>query len=150
MPISLRLPSDIDAQITGFGARQGLTKSAVIVRSIQEFLARNAQPTSLQIYQGAMRGASNAAVQRENQHKRDDAFRAAAEVGPHKLQVREVIRSKHAKPPDRWIHLACCSPVHPSATGSGSRACPPIWHLRPWTIRLTAPACLPTPNCPQI
>ena len=96
-PISLRLPSDIDAQITGFGARQGLTKSAVIVRSIQEFLARNAQPTSLQIYQDAMRGAPNAAVQRENQHERDDAFRAAAEVRPHKLQVRQVIRSKHAK-----------------------------------------------------
>ena len=86
----------VSSSSTGFGARQGLTKSAVIVRSIQEFLARNAQPTSLQIYQGAMRGASNAAVQREDQHKRDDAFRAAAEVRPHKLQVREVIRSKHA------------------------------------------------------
>ena len=44
-----------------------------------------------------MRGASNAAVQRENQDERDDAFRAAAEVRPHKLQVRQVIRSKHAK-----------------------------------------------------
>ncbi len=49
MPISLRLPPDIETRIAGFGSRAGLTKSAVIVRSIEEFLARHAQPSSQRI-----------------------------------------------------------------------------------------------------
>lgn len=94
MPISLRLPPAIEAQIAGFGTRQGLSKSAVIVRSIQEFLARNAQPTSFQIYQEAMGGA----VRDDGRNTLDtDGARAAAETRPHKLQVREAIRRKHAK-----------------------------------------------------
>ena len=97
MPISLRLPNELESQITGFGARQGLSKSAVIVRSIQEFLARNAQPTSLQIYQDAMRDALKGEFEPDSQHERNDALRAGAEVRPHKLQVRKAIRSKQAK-----------------------------------------------------
>ncbi len=94
MPISLRLPSDIESQITGFGARQGLSKSAVIVRSIQEFLARNAEPTSHQIYQEAM----GAAVRDDARRTLNaDTAHSAAEVRPHKIQVREAIRRKHAK-----------------------------------------------------
>lgn len=49
IPISLRLPPDIETRIAGFGSRAGLTKSAVIVRSIEEFLARHAQPSSQRI-----------------------------------------------------------------------------------------------------
>ncbi len=41
MPMSLRLPADIETQIASFAARTGLTKSAVIVRSIQSFLAQH-------------------------------------------------------------------------------------------------------------
>ena len=88
MPISLRLPADLETQIAGFGARQGISKSAVIVRSIHEFLARHAQPTSLQIYEEAMREAEG---------QPDDAKREAMEQRPLKLVVRKVIRRKHAE-----------------------------------------------------
>lgn len=88
MPTSLRLPTEIESQIAGYGARQGLSKSAVIVRSIQEFLARHAQPSAFEIYQDAMRQAVTPAR---------DARRAAAEVRPLKLEVRSVFQAKHAK-----------------------------------------------------
>ncbi len=88
MPISLRLPTDIEDQIASFSARQGLSKSALIVRSIREFLARNAQPSSLQIYDEAMRGWADENI---------DAERAAAEQRPHKILVRDAIRQKYAR-----------------------------------------------------
>ena len=92
MPISLRLPVQIESEIAGFSSRHGLSKSAVIVRSIEEFLARNAQPSSMQIYDEAMRGALNPGAQAAE----DDKRREAAESRPHKLQARAVIRQKHA------------------------------------------------------
>ncbi len=88
MPISLRLPEDLEMQIAGFGARQGMSKSAVIVRSIHEFLAKHAQPSSLQIYEEVMREAEG---------QRDDAEREALEQRPLKLAVRRAIRRKHAQ-----------------------------------------------------
>lgn len=91
MPISLRLPTDIENQIAGFSARQGLSKSAVIVRSIHEFLARNAQPSSLQIYEEVMRERADA-----SNNAKSDAKREAAEQRPHKILVRDAIRKKHA------------------------------------------------------
>ena len=87
MPISLRLPPEIEDQIAGFSARQGLSKSAVIVRSIHEFLARNAQPSSLQIYEEVMGNGVD---------ETRDAKRGAAEQRPHKILVRDAIRQKHA------------------------------------------------------
>lgn len=96
MPISLRLPSEIEDQIAGFSARQGLSKSAVIVRSIHEFLARNAQPSSLQIYEEVMR---DGAVKSRDAKK--DLKREAAEQRPHKILVRDAIRQKHAKRSER-------------------------------------------------
>ncbi len=57
MPISLRLPVEVEKQIAGYSARHGVSKSAVIVRSISEFLANHAQPSSFQIYEEAMREA---------------------------------------------------------------------------------------------
>ena len=100
MPISLRLPADIETQIAGFGARLGLSKSAVIVRSIQEFLARHAQPSSLQIYDEAMRGA-----QEEPGRAKSDEESEAAEQRPHKLQARAAIRCKHAQRSERAVQL---------------------------------------------
>jgi hypothetical protein len=94
MPISLRLPAEVESQIAGFSARQGVSKSALIVRSIQEFLARHAQPTSLEIYQDAMRQA-------EQTHK--DAKRKAAEQRPHKALMREAIARKHAQRSERAL-----------------------------------------------
>ena len=92
MPISLRLPADIETRIAGFGARQGMSKTAVIVRSIQEFLARHAQPTSFQIYEDAMRDGAKANAR----NQRSDTRREAAEKRPEKIAVRDVIRRKHA------------------------------------------------------
>lgn len=99
MPISLRLPADIETRIAGFGARQGMSKSAVIVRSIQEFLTRHAQPTSFQIYQDVMRDGTKANARNQRgdaRNQRSDAGREAAEKRPEKIAVRDAIRRKHA------------------------------------------------------
>ena len=92
MPISLRLPIEIESQIAGFGARLGLTKSAVIVRSIEEFLAHHAQPSSLEIYEAAMQASAANSLQGDAV-----AVRNANEARPHKLKVRAVIARKHAE-----------------------------------------------------
>jgi hypothetical protein len=102
MPISLRLPVDVETQIAGFGARQGLTKSAVIVRSIQEYLAKHAQPSSFEIYEDVMQGTAGNTVQK-------DALREAAEQRPLKQQVRDAIRRKHAERSKRAAQAAATS-----------------------------------------
>lgn len=91
MPISLRLPMDVESQIAGHSARLGLTKSALIVRSVNEFLAKHAQPSSAQIYEQAMRAAAG---------KSDggkDAGREAAELRPHKRKARTALRARLAR-----------------------------------------------------
>ena len=93
MPISLRVPTDIEAQIAGYGSRTGLTKSAVIVRSIQEFLARHAAPSSLQIYEEVMQQADD-----ESQFDLPVEGLAQRSV---KLQVCQAIQSKHAERSER-------------------------------------------------
>ena len=98
MPISLRLPADIETQIAGFSARLGLSKSAVIVRSLQEFLARHAQPSSLQIYEEAMGATQDAPGLAKSDEKNE-----AAEQRPHKLQARVAIRRKHAQRSERAV-----------------------------------------------
>lgn len=97
MPISLRLPAEVESQIAGYSARLGVSKSAVIVRSIQEFLARHTQPSSLQLYEKAMRAAGVGANDDQSGLVNRDARREAAENRPHKLQVREALRRKHAE-----------------------------------------------------
>jgi hypothetical protein len=92
MPISLRLPAAIETQIAGFSARQGVSKSAVIVRSIEEFLAKNAQPSSFEIYEQAMRDSALPVTAGQP----SDAERASAEQRPVKLQIRTALRRKHA------------------------------------------------------
>jgi hypothetical protein len=93
MPISLRLPAAIETQIEGFSARQGLTKSAVIVRSIQEYLARHAQPSSFEIYEDVMRGTAKL----DDNTVQKDARRETAEQRPLKQQARDALRRKHAE-----------------------------------------------------
>ncbi|MBK6998565.1 MAG: hypothetical protein IPH35_00810 [Rhodoferax sp.] len=90
MPISLRLPADLETQIAGFGERLGISKSAVIVRSIQEFLANHAQPGSSQIYEEVMQGMQDAP-----ESVSADAVRESAEQRAHKLRARAAIRRKH-------------------------------------------------------
>ena len=90
MPISLRLPADVERQIAGYSARHGVSKSAVIVRSISEFLANHTQPSSFQIYEEAMC---------EERNQRDDVKREAAEQRPHKIKAREAIRGIESESP---------------------------------------------------
>jgi len=96
MPISLRLPADMEAQIASFGSRSGLTKSAVIVRSIQEFLANHAAPSSLQIYEEAMQDVGDGDA--EIDLGKEDLVQR-----PVKLQARQAIQSKHAERSERAI-----------------------------------------------
>ena len=98
MPISLRLPAEIEGQIAGFSARQGVSKSAVIVRSIHEFLARNAQPSSLQIYEAVMREGGD-----ERSAAESDSKRESSEQRPNKIAVRDAIRQKHAVRSERAV-----------------------------------------------
>ena len=92
MPISLRLPAEIEARIAGFGARQGLSKSAVIVRSIQEFLVRHTQPSSFQVYNDVMQAGGTT----DAETRKSDARREAAEQRALKLASHEAMRRKHA------------------------------------------------------
>ena len=92
MPISLRIPTEIEDQIAGFSARQGLSKSAVIVRSIHEFLARSAQRSSFQISEKVMRDGVD---------ESNDAKREATGQRPHKILVRDAIRQKHVTRSER-------------------------------------------------
>lgn len=92
MPISIRQPADVEARIARFAARQGISKSAIVLRSIREFLDRHAQRLSFEIYQGVMRECAWEAAG----CMRTDARRDAAEQRPLKLASREAIHRKHA------------------------------------------------------
>ncbi len=76
-----------------------LPKSSVMGRSFHEFLARNAQPSSFEIYQEVMR---------EGMDGRRIAKRKAAEQRPYKALVHDAIRQKYAK---RWAKAVKTSQV---------------------------------------
>jgi hypothetical protein len=50
MPISLRLPLALETELIGLSARAGVSKSALIVRSIEEFMARYGAPSAHELY----------------------------------------------------------------------------------------------------
>jgi hypothetical protein len=85
MPISLRLPQDIEAQLAGLSVRQKASKSALIVRSITEFLQRQNAPTSQEIYEQAVRGTGSTRVSTQ------------PEAHAHKLAVRDAVLRKAAQ-----------------------------------------------------
>ena len=116
MPISLRLPVEIEHQIAGFGARLGLTKSAVIVRSIEEFLAHHAQPSSLEIYEAAMQASAANSLQGDAV-----AVHSANEARPHKLKVRAVIARKHAERSARALSVTQAEPSPPTSKPRSKR-----------------------------
>ena len=97
MPISIRLPTDIEARLAGFGSRTGLSKSAVIVRSIQEFLARNAAPSSLQIYEDVMAGSKQKRGDVTSSDVKTDLASEASAQRPGKLAMRQTLRNKHTE-----------------------------------------------------
>jgi predicted transcriptional regulator len=87
MPISLRLPNDMEAQLAGLSVRQKTSKSALIVRSITEFLKRHNEPTSQEIFEQAMRAAGGERPRTARQ----------PEIRAHKLAVQDAIRRKAAR-----------------------------------------------------
>ena len=98
MPLSLRLPAPLESQIVDYALRAGVNKTTVIVKSVQEFLARNAQPSAFKLYEDVMRGAAPSSTElAADQHLAQDLAHDAKEQRPHKLQVREAMRRKHAQ-----------------------------------------------------
>jgi hypothetical protein len=87
MPISLRLPVELEAQLAGLSARQKVSKSALIVRSIKAFLIQHTTPSSQEIYEQAMR--SIIAI--------DDNKNRPLEQRRHKLAIREAVLRKAAQ-----------------------------------------------------
>ena len=105
MPVSLRLPLKVEQQIAEYGVRQGLTKSAVIVRSIEAFLAAHAQPNAYQLYLDAMQEAQSPPQVR----------RGAAETRPHKLAIQKAMRKKHAERSARAVQTLKTKPARRKA-----------------------------------
>jgi predicted DNA-binding protein len=85
MPMSLRLPLPVEAQIMGLSLRSGLSKSALIVKSIEEYLSRHAQPSAYDIYQEVMQESAGKA-----------GAAHAPEQRAHKRAVRDAVRAKQA------------------------------------------------------
>lgn len=91
MPVSLRLPAELEAQLAEFGALHNTTKTAVIVRSVRDFLAAHAAPSMQELYHQAMHAAERAVRVTEPASEA-----ARTETRPHKLAFRERMRQKHA------------------------------------------------------
>ena len=87
MPISLRIPIQIETQIADYSSRCGISKSAVIVRSIEEFLSKHAQPSAYQVYLDVMKAADKEPVKQKR----------APEQRGHKLAVQKALRRKNAE-----------------------------------------------------
>ena len=109
MPLSLRLPADIESDIAAFSARHKTSKSAVIVRSIREFLAAHAQPSSQQIYTEEMQAAAKRA------NPAGIASAARIEKRPHKILFAQLMREKHAR---RTGQASKASRATPAKTGA--------------------------------
>ena len=105
MPVSLRLPLKVEQQIAEYGVRQGLTKSAVIVRSIEAFLAAHAQPNAYQLYLDAMQEAQSP----------PQARRGAGETRPHKLAIQKAMRKKHLVRSARAVQALKAKPARRKA-----------------------------------
>lgn len=96
MPVSLRLPPHVEEQIAEYATRQGLTKTAVILRSLDEFLATHAKPSAFEIYQDVMRQSDAASAPQG----------VAADPRPRKLTLKQALRRKHAERSARALKAA--------------------------------------------
>ena len=116
MPISLRLPPRVEERIAEYSVRQGISKSAVIVRSIETFLAEHAQPSAYQLYLDAMQQAAA--------HPAAGAQKAAAGTArPHKLAIKQSLQRKHAERSVRAIQaLNVIAPQFPAAKSARRKA----------------------------
>ncbi len=85
MPVSLRLPMPVEAQIMSLSVRSGISKSALIVRSIEEYLSRHAQPSAYEIYEEVMQASTSKA-----------GAERAPELRAHKLALRDAVQAKQS------------------------------------------------------
>ena len=94
MALSLRLPSDIEHMVMAYSAREGMSKSAVIVQSIRDFFERQKpQPTAYEIYLQVM--AESKARQAKN--PTPDWHYLDKETRPHKIALHKAMQAKHAR-----------------------------------------------------
>lgn len=94
MPLSLRLPSDVEQMILAYSAREGISKSAVIVQSIRDFFERQKpKPTAYEIYLKVM--AESKARQAKN--PKDDWHQIDRETRPHKIAFHKAMQEKYAR-----------------------------------------------------
>jgi hypothetical protein len=83
MPLSLRLPGFLESELAQYSARAGISKSAAIVRSIEEFMARHAQPNAHALYLQTMpagEALSDTKAKPADPRPRKRAFRAAMQA----------------------------------------------------------------------
>jgi replicative DNA helicase len=83
MPISLRLPHPLEAELIGLSARAGVSKSALIVRSIEEFMARHGKPSAHELYLQTLPRSSEAASPAQ-----------PLDARPHKQAFRSTMQAK--------------------------------------------------------
>jgi predicted DNA-binding protein len=95
MSLSLRLSTALESEIVAYSTRTGLSKSAVIVRSIEAFLRSHAQPSAFDLYEEAMRSVSSADQSGDLQDAR-----------PHKQAIQAAVRRKHADRSARALRTA--------------------------------------------
>jgi predicted transcriptional regulator len=94
MALSLRLPSDIEQMLLAYSAREGMSKSAVIVQSIRDFFERQKpQPTAYEMYLEVM--AESKAEQAKNPQK--DWYLIDKETRPHKIAFHKAMQAKYAR-----------------------------------------------------
>lgn len=94
MPLSLRLPSDVEQMLLAYSAREGISKSAVIVQSIRDFFEKQKpQPTAYELYLEVM--AESAARQAANPTK--DWHYLDKETRPHKIAFHQAMQAKQAR-----------------------------------------------------
>ena len=112
MPTSLRLPVDVENQLSDYVLRAGVSKSAVIVRSIEAYLAERAQPSAYDLYVKAMDEADRTQVTQQ--------VAIPNEQRPHKLAYRAALRVKYAarsaRAVDALAALAARTPAKPRKT----------------------------------
>ena len=98
MPLSLRLPQSVEDELSEMSVRLGVTKTAVVMQSIREFLKLHARPSAQQIYSEIMAELDH----REKLTKQlptSDVNRKLERTSkvprPHKVRVREAIAKAH-------------------------------------------------------
>jgi hypothetical protein len=95
MPLSLRLPNLLESELAQYSARAGISKSAAIVRSIEEFMARHAQPNAHELYLQTLptgEAPSGLAAKPADPRPRKQAFRDA-------MQAKQAARLERSRKP---------------------------------------------------